>query len=233
MHRRRLLIGCGTLLSGTMAGCLGGSDSGGDTPTPTPTDTPVEKEVSLEDGSSKPTATPTETPTATPTETPTATPTETPTPTAAGITHEVNTRFTVGEGQNAIRYRVIEYFRADVIGSQANRETASGTFLVVVVEVTNPQDSLIGLPRNEFRVRSAGTWHKYRQDASEKIDSDSRIEARPLVNASIRSGATVTGAVAYDVDPDDSYRMWIFPTGDANTPDHFVPIGAISDVRRL
>jgi hypothetical protein len=229
MERRRLLLGGGVLLAGFVPGCVGGSDSDGETPTPETT--PTEVEVTIEDGSSG-TETPSPTPTATPTDTPTAQPTPTPTP-AAGVTHDMNARFTVGEGDEAIGYRIIEYARADRIGSQADREDADGTFLVVILEVTNPQDEILALPRNEFRVRSPSTWHKYNTRASEKIDSDSRISEPSLVDASIRSGSSKIGSIAFDVNPDSSYRVWIFPTGNEDSPDHFVPVGNISAIREL
>ncbi|PSQ56730.1 MAG: hypothetical protein BRD23_09220 [Halobacteriales archaeon SW_9_67_25] len=232
MHRRRLLRGCGLLLSGMLAGCRG--DSGSEDGTPTATPTPTAKEVSLEDGGTD-TDTPSPTPTPTETPPPTPTPTETPppTPTAAGITHEIGERFTVGEGEDAVTYRLIEFARADRLGSEFNNSTADGTFLVVTVEVTNPQEDIITLPRNEFRTRSPSTWHKFDRDASEDIESDDRIDEPPLVNTSIRSGASERGAVAFDVNPGDSYRMWVFPTGPANTPEHFLEIGPISAVREL
>jgi len=228
MERRRLLLGGGALLAGIVPGCAGGDS--GETPTPTEETTPTEVEVTIE-GSFPETETPSPTPTAT--ATPADTPTASPTPTAAGITHDINTRFTVGDSGEAIGYRIVEYARTDRLGNQASLEEANGTFLVVVLEVTNPQDELIVLPRNEFRVRSPQTWHKYDTDGSVKIDSDSRIDRRSLVNASIRSGSSRTGAVAFDVDPDSSYRVWIFPTGDEDTPEHFVPVGDISAVPRL
>lgn len=236
MDRRRLLLGCGSVVAGVVAGCLGGSESEEETPTPTPDETPTEVEVSIEDGSSgTPTETPapTETPTPTQTETPTPPPTETPTPTAAGRTHEIDTRFTVGEGDSALTYRVIEYYRADRLGNPASFADATGTFLVVVLELTNPQDDNVSIPRDDFRVRSAQTWHKYDREASEKIGSDDRINAEPLSNAVVRPGQSRSGAVAFDVDPDTSYRVWITPVGDASTPEHFVPIGEISTVQEL
>lgn len=237
MDRRRMLLGCGALLSGTLGGCLGGSESGPETETPA-TATPTAKEVSLEDGGTN-AETPTETPTPAPTETPTATPaqtetpTATPTPTAAGITHETGERFTVGEGENAVTYRLIEFRRADEIGGGFNSSTADGTFLIVTVEVTNPQSDIITLPRNEFRTRSPDTWHKFDRDASADIDDDKRTSESSIENTSIRSGTTERGAVAFDVNPESSYRMWIFPTGPANTPEHYVDIGPISAVAQL
>lgn len=232
MHRRRLLLGCGALLSGTLTGCLGGSES--DEETPTATATPTAKEVSLEDGGANtetPTATPT--PTQTPTATPTQTPTTTPTPTATGITHEVGEQFTVGEGENAVTYRILEFWRADELGNSFDNSTADGTFLIVVAEVTNPQDDIITIPRNEFRAQSSNTWHKYNRDASIDINGDDRIDEPSLADTSIRSGTAERGAVAFDVNPGDSYRMWMFPTGPANTPEHFVDIGPISGIQRL
>lgn len=236
MHRRRLLLGCGAFLSGTLAGCLGdsGSDSdpGSEDGTPTAAPTPTAKEVSLEDGGTN-TETPTATPTPTPTDTPTQTPTATPTPTAAGITHEIGERFTVGDGDEAVTYRLIEFSKTDRIGNAASVSSADGIFLIVVVEITNPQDDIITLPRNEFRTRSPNTWHQYDRSGSTNIDSDDRIDEPSLVNTSIRSGATKRGAVAFDVRPGDSYRMWILPTGSADTPEHFVDIGPISAVPEL
>ncbi len=234
MHRRRLLLGCGALLSGTLAGCRGNSDSGSDEETPTATSTPTAKEVSLEDGGTD-AETPTATPTPTDTPTATLTPADTPTatPTAAGITHEIDERFTVGEDENAVTYRITEFWKADRLGNVASVSTADGTFLIVVVEVTNPQDGTIAIPRNEFRTLSTNTWHKFDRDASANINNDDRIDEPSLVNTSIRSGATERGAVAFDVNPEDSYRMWIFPTGPENTPEHYVNIGPISVVQEL
>jgi hypothetical protein len=222
-----------------LAGCGGGGggDSGEETPDPTPEPTPTEQEVSLEgggDGSAstpEPTPEPTPTPTATPEET--ATPTATPTPTPAGNVHSPGEQFTVGEGENAITYRIDEFYRTPEIGNPASRATAQGTFLVVVFEMGNPQEERITVPREDFRVQSDRTWHQYHQDGTTKIASDSRINYPSFANQSVRSGGSLTGAVAFDVNPDDAYRLWITPAGGADTPEHFVPIGDVSSVQEL
>lgn len=235
MKRRRVLIGCSTVLAGVLAGCGGDGGSNGSTPTATPESTPTAQEISLEDGSSGSESTSTETPTATATatETPAETPTATVTPTPFGNTHAVEQQFTVGEGDNAITYRILEYYRTPELGNPASRATADGTFLIVVLELTNPQDRRITVPREDFRVRSAQTWHQYHRDGTEKIDSDDRIEQQSLANQAVRSGRSITGAVAFDVDPDSSYEMWITPAGGPDTPEHFVPIGEISSIPEL
>jgi hypothetical protein len=242
MRRRRILVGCGTVLSALLAGCGGGGDGGGssgETSEPTPEPTPTEQEVSLEgdsDGSaSTPEPTPEPTPTTAPTDTPepTATPTATPTPTPAGNVHSVGEQFTVGAGDDAITYRIEEFYRSPEIGNPASRATAQGTFLVVVFEMRNPQEDRITVPREDFRARSDRTWHQYHQDGTTKIASDDRVDYPSFANQSVRSGGSLTGAVAFDVNPDDSYRLWITPAGSADTPEHFVPVGDISSVREL
>jgi hypothetical protein len=231
MKRRRVLIGCSTVLAGVLAGC--GSDGGSDeaTPTETPESTPTEQEVSLEDGSSG--ATPTDTPTATPTETPTDTPTPTATPTPARNTHALEEQFTVGEDDNAVTYRILEFYRADELGNPASKATAEGTFLIVVLELTNPQDDKIVLPKEDFRARSPQTWYQYHRNGTQQIAFDDRIDERSLANTAVRSGRSVTGAVAFDVNPERSYELWITPAGGPDTPEHFVPVGEIPSVREL
>lgn len=232
MKRRRVLIGSSTVLSGLVAGCLSGSGEES-TPTPTPEETPTPKDVDVVEGPT-PTSTPTPTPTPapTPTETPTPAPTPTPSPTPAGTVHEIDTRFTVGEGRNAITYRILRYYRTDKIGNAARLETADGTFLVVVLEITNPQNRIIAIPRDDFRVRSSQTWHKYDDDASTAISNDDRFDIGSIVHESIRSGQSLVGAAAFDVDPDSSYRVWITPI-EGDETDHFVPVGRISTVRQV
>jgi len=230
MKRRQILLGCSVLLPG-LAGCLGGSDDGTPTgePTPTPTEEPAQTPTE------SPTPTPTETPTATPTETPTATPTETPTatPNPNVFTHELDERFTVGDEGNTLRYRIIRYRTADRLGSQASFVEARGVFLVVFAEFTNLQNRRVSLPRDDFRVRSPETWHKYSEEANEKLPIDDRVRLRSLDNYSLASGETVRGAVAFDVDPDSSYRVWITPMDGPDTPSHFVDVGRVSTVQEL
>jgi len=231
MKRRHYLLGCGVLLPG-VAGCLGGSDDATQTPadTPTPTAEPAETPTPTEE----PTPTPTESPTPTPTETPSPTPTETPTADPNVFTHELDERFTVGEDGNALTYRVIEYRRADRIGNQVNWiEPERGRFLVVIAELTNPQDRRIGLPRNDFRVRSPRTWRKFSEGATERLDIDDRVEEGSLANNSIASGRSAVGGVVFDVDPDQSWRVWITPADGPDTPSHFVDVGRVSALEGL
>ncbi len=231
MKRRRILIGCSTVLAGVLAGCGGDGGSNETTPTQTPESTPTEQEISLEDGSSG--STPTDTPTATPTETPTDTPTPTASPTPAGFRHELDEQFTVGESDNAVTYRILEFYRADDLGNPASRAVADGTFLIVALELTNPQDDRIVLPKDDFRARSPQTWHQYNRDGTERIAVDDRIDEQSLANTAVRSGRSVTGAVAFDVDPEDPYELWITPAGGPDTPAHFVFVGDISEVQEL
>jgi hypothetical protein len=232
MRRRRILLGCSTVLAGMLAGCGGdGGDDSGETPAPTPEPTPTPQEVSLGGGSGSSEPTPTATPTATPQST--ATPTATPTPTPSGNVHSLGEEFTVGEGDNAVTYRILEFYRSDALGNQASRATADGTFLVVVLELTNPRRERITVPREDFRVQSDRTWHQIHRDGTVKIASDPRISERSLADQAVRSGATMTGAVAFDVDPDDAYRLWITPAGGPDTPEHFVSVGDISSVPEL
>ena len=245
MKRRDLLLGSGTLLVGLSAGIViehdGESDADGwslsptETPTATPTPTPTETPTAT------PTPTPTETPTATPTETPTATPTEaptatpTPTPRSPGIQHELGERFTVGEDNNAVTYRIVELYRAEEVGSRMNTATADGVYLIVVLELTNPQDGTIALPRRNFRIISfeQNDWFTFDDDASGLIESDDRIREESLADQPVFSGKTERGAVVFDLQSDDTYQVFITPTSDADEPEHYLPVGDISSVEEL
>jgi hypothetical protein len=229
MNRRQVLLGCSAVLTGAVAGCAGGSDdSGGDQ---TPTETPSTAPTDTPELTPTPGPTPTETATATRTETPTPEPTATPA--RDQFVHDLNSRFTVGEEGNAVSYRIIRYYRTDRLGSSTNRSTARGTYLLVVAELTNPQEQSISVPWNDFRIRSAETWRKFDESATEKVEIDDRIDVRSLAVQGVASGRSVTGAVAFDVDPEGTYRIWITPMGGPDTPSHFVPVGEIPAVREL
>jgi len=223
MRRRTVLAGCSAALAATLAGCGGGGGNGGDS--------------GSDGGSSEATATPTEAPTptetATPTEAPTPTETATPTP-QSGFTHEVGEQFTVGEGENEIQYVVEGIYRTDRIGSSVDFEEADGTYLVVVVTITNPQNTETVFPTNDFRVRDdGGSWATTDSDANSKVQSDEDIGYRSMGDRTISRDSTATGVLAFDVDPEMSYRIWVTPAGSSDTPEHFVPIGQASEVQEL
>jgi hypothetical protein len=216
MERRRVLTVCGTIVSGLLAGCGGG---GGDGTTATGT---TATEMS--------TATETTMPTETATETPAATATATATPSPP--THDVGEAFTVGTGGNEIGYRIIDLFRANEIGDSANRSTADGTFLIIVVELSNPQNDSISFPRNEFIVGNEEQIRYVDPLATPNINNDDRIDTEPLATTTVLSGESETGAVLFDVDPDRSYRLRLLPTGDSGET-HYVNIGPISEIQEL
>ena len=220
MRRRKLLTGCGTVLAGLLAGC-GGGDGGDGGGTATATDTPA------------PTATPE--PTATPTEAATAAPTETTTPTPAGNVHDIGETFAVGEEDNELRYRILELFRTDRIGSSTNYATADGTYLIVVLELTNPTSSQFSFPRNDFRIQSSdgATWQRFEEEPTDKLGADERLNVGPIGYDTLSAGETRTGAVAYDVEAETEYRLWIRPAGEPETPEHFVPLGRPADAEEL
>jgi hypothetical protein len=218
MERRRVLTACGAIVSGLLAGCGGGG--GGSTPTGTTTATPTG------------TATATSTETATTTATETADPTATPTDASSGPTHGIDESFTVGTGGNEIGYRIVDLLRADEVGSGANSSTADGTFLIVIVELTNPQNDSISFPRNEFIVGNEEQIRYVDDGATPKIDDDDRIDVEPLATTTVLSGSSKTGAVLFDVDPDRSYRIRILPTGDSGET-HYVDVGPVSEIQEL
>jgi hypothetical protein len=223
MERRKLLTACGTVLTGMLAGCGGG---GGDaTPTGTATGTA--------------TATDTPEPTATATEAPDPTATDTPEPTATeaassldGPTHDVGESFTVGSGNEAIGYRIVEFFRADRVGSSANNSTADGTYLIVVLDLTNPRDNILSFPNNNFLAWNEEQILYLDDEATPQIGDDDRIDVQPLGTATVLSGNTKTGAVVFDVDPDRNYWIRVTPTGDSGET-HYVPVGLASEVQEL
>jgi Telomeric repeat-binding factor 2. len=221
MHRRTLLAGLGTAVTGTLAGCGGNSGDGGSGSEGTPTETATAEPE---------TATPTETP---PPET--ATPTETPTPEgAAEITHEVGEEFTVGGSGNAVTYRILELARADEVGSVANTTTADGVFLVVTMELTNPRNEVIDFPNQDFRLQDeTGSWQRFDREAIQKVQSDDRIDVQSIGDDTITGENSKVGVVIFDVEPGPSYRLWITPTGESNTPEHFVPVGDVLSVDEL
>jgi hypothetical protein len=227
MNRRDLLLGCGTFLTGLVTGLLvspggsGGADGGSTPATPTPQSTPRQ------------TATPTPEPTPRPT--PTATPTPEPTPTPAGEVHRLGEQFTVGSGGRAITYRITGLYTASEIGGEMTRITAEGTFLVVVVELTNPREEIISIPQDDFRIRSPALndWFRFSEDAGRRIDNDDRIDAESLLSTGVRSNESVTGAVAFDLPPGTDYRVWITPDGGPDEPEHFVMIGDLEGLPTL
>lgn len=224
MERRTVLTGCGTVLAGLLAGCSGGGDEATATETGTAAATATATEA--------PTATATETETAEPTATETAEPTATATPGPDGPTHDLGESFTVGSGSEAIGYRIIELYRADRIGSQANSSTANGTFLIIILELSNPRNSSISFPNNNFLVWNEEQIRYLDDGATPKIGDDDRIDVQPIGTTTVLSGSSKTGAVIFDVDPDRTYWIRINPTGDSGET-HYVPIGAVSEVQEL
>ena len=223
MDRRRLLRTTGIALTVGLAGCGGGDGNadGGSTPTETETATPTDTQMQTE--------------TATPAEPETATPAETATPESTDVfTHEIGEEFTVGEGDNPVGYRILELARSDRVGSQASYTTADGTFLIVTLEYTNPQDETIEFPRRDFRLQAeSGSWQRFDREPTEKVRSDGRLDVEKVGDTTLTPGGSKIGAVVFDVDPDTSYRLWITPAGEAETPEHFVPIPEISSVEDL
>jgi len=221
MERRRVLTACGTVLTGMLAGCGGGGEA-----TPTGTETATE--------TAEPTATETAEPTATETAEPTATETATATATPGpdGPTHDVGESFTVGSGNEAIGYRIIDFFRADQVGSEANSTTADGTYLIVLLELSNPQDSSISFPNNSFLVWNEDQIRYLDDRATPKIGDDDRIDTQPIGTATVLAGNSKTGTVLFDVDSDQSYWIRISPTGDSGET-HYVRVGPISEVEEL
>jgi len=222
MERRTVLTACGTVLTGMLAGCSGG---GGDaTPTGTADSTATATET--------PTATATDTPdpTATATETPTATATATPGP--DGPTHDLGESFTVGSGSEAIGYRLIDLYRADRVGNQANSATADGTFLIVILELSNPRNNSLSFPNNNFLAWNEEQILYLDDNATPKIGDDDRIDVQPIGTTTVLAGSSKTGAVVFDVDPDRTYWIRISPTGDSGET-HYVPIVPVSEVQEL
>ena len=218
MQRRRVLGICGTLTAGLLAGCGGGGSES--TPTGTATDTE--------------TATATATATAEPTETATATaePTETAASGPGGPTHALEESFVVGTEGNRIRYRIIDFFRADSVGSSANPATADGTFLIVLLEFENPQDDTTTFPQNSFLATNEDQIRYFDDRGTTNIGDDDRIDAQPVAATTLSAGQSAAGAVVFDLDPDRSYWLEIRPTGDAGET-HYVEIGPVSEIQTL
>lgn len=221
MKRRTVLTKCGTLVTGALAGCSGGGGST-ETPTETPTGT----------ATATPTATETATPTETATETATDTPTATATATPSAPTHQTGETFTVGTGDNAIRYTIHGFYRSDRLGSDASHTDAEGTFLVVILTLGNPQQQSISFPNNDFLAVNDTTIRYIDDSGTRSIDNDDRINVPPIGDATVLAGSSKKGAVAFDLDPSQSFRLKITPPG-ADDPVHYVPVGPISEVQQL
>jgi hypothetical protein len=220
MERRRVLTACGALATGLLAGCSGGGDGESATGTPTATETAAP--------TAEPTATATET--AAPTAEPTAT--ATATPESAGPTHGLDESFTVGSGENAIGYRIIDLYRVDRLGSSANNSTADGTYVVVILELSNPQSDATTFPRNQFIVANEEQIRYIDENATPLVADDDRLNVQPLANATVLAGSSKTGAVVFDLDPDRSYEIRLSPTGGSGET-HYVDIGTVSDLPTL
>ncbi|PSQ59648.1 MAG: hypothetical protein BRD23_03775 [Halobacteriales archaeon SW_9_67_25] len=230
MHRRALLAGLSTALTASLAGC--GGDGNGDG------DGGGEESGTPESESGTPTPAETETPTETATPADAETPTETPTPASAdgetSFTHDVGETFTVGEEGKQVTYRIIELTRADQIGSEVNFSEADGTYLIVTLEVTNPRSEAVEFPRLNFRLLTDdGAWQRFDREPSQKVNSDDRIDVEHIGDATIEPGTSALGTVVFDVDPEKSQRLWITPTGEAEMPEHFVPVGDLSEIEEL
>lgn len=241
MKRRQVLLGCSTGLSILVAGCSGRStdDADASTPEPAATETPMPTENS----SATSTATRAETSpsassppeTATPTGEPAPEPT--PTPAVDGITHTEGEQFTVGEDNSAVTYRIKRLYRAAEIGDSADLASADGAYLIVVVELTNPQTTATPFPWRHFRVWSTdlNIWQRIDDRSSDLIDKDDRIDASSLAFRTLESGESVTGAVAFDVPTNGTFHVWVTPTDGSGRPEHFVPPRGreLSTVERL
>jgi hypothetical protein len=226
MERRQVLTACGTVLTGILAGCGGG---GGEA-TPTGTAAPTATTTATPAATATDTPEPTSTTTATEAETPTATATATPGP--DGPTHDLGESFTVGSGDEAIGYRIIDLYRADRVGNQANSATADGTFLIIILELSNPRSNSVSFPNNNFLVWNEEQILYLDDNATPKIGDDDRIDVQPIGTTTVLAGSSKTGAVVFDVDPDRTYWIRINPTGDSGES-HYVPIGSVSEVSEL
>jgi hypothetical protein len=58
------------------------------------------------------------------------------------------------------------------------------------------------------------------------------VDTQALGSATLLSGSSKTGAVVFDLDPDQSYWLELRPTGDAEDT-HYVEIGTISEIQAL
>lgn len=228
MRRRPMLAACGALVTGLLAGCSGGS--GESTATGTPTETGTATETATATATSTAPTTPTET--ASGTEAPTEAATATPSPTPSAPTHQLGESFVVGSGGNAIGYTIEAFYRSDHLGEQANEKRADGTYLVVILTLSNPQDEPIYFPNNDFLAVNERTLRYIDDEGTEAVSSDDRINVPPIGYASVLAGREKQGAVVFDLDPSQSFRLEISPP-DADEPVHYVPVGLISDLETL
>jgi hypothetical protein len=219
MERRKMLALCGTVGTGLLAGCGGGGGDG-------------DADAGDGDTGGETTAEPTATATAEPTATATAEPTATATSGFDGPTHGLDEAFTVGTGSDAVGYRILDFYRTDTVGDAANNATADGTYLIIVMELSNPRNDALSFPQNRFLVANEEQLLYLDDDATPKLADDERIDVVPLATATVLAGSSKTGAVIFDVDPDRSYHIRVRPTGDSGET-HYVPVGAIADVQEL
>ncbi|RMB13521.1 uncharacterized protein DUF4352 [Haloplanus aerogenes] len=210
-----------------IAGCSGG---GGEEATPTGTAAPTATETATATATATAEPTATETETAEPTATETAT--ATPTPGPDGPTHDLDESFTIGSGNEAIGYRIIDFYAADEIGSSANNDAADGTFLIVVLELSNPRDNAVSFPNNNFLAWNEEQIRYIDDDATPKIGDDDRIDVEPIGTTTVLAGRSKTGAVVFDLDTDQTYWLRINPTGDSGET-HYVRVGSMSEIQRL
>ena len=201
MDRRQFLVACGVA---AVAGCSGSSDSnpnGGDS-----SDGGGGGSGDGGDGGDS---------------TPEPTPTETPTP-SGPPTHEVGDSFTVGSGEQSVRYTVTEMGTASEVGADVVAEEADGTFLLVSLQMENVGDESFNVSSNLFTALNA-------EDQEYDVDTDAlaTLGDSALIFEQLNPGLSTEGQIVFDV-PAGEYRLRVDPAGLTSTaPPHVVTLGSV------
>lgn len=154
----------------------------------------------------------------------------TPTPTVSTQTHEIGETFTVGSGNQAVEYEVIEYQTLGVLEGPVSTTEPDGVFLVVTVSMTNVGDETFDITDRHLKVvddqdRSFDADFQ----ASVTASDDPRVEPDGISFEQLNPGLEITRAVVFDVNPGATYSLRIEPVGVFSTADpHRVPLGTAS-----
>jgi hypothetical protein len=145
------------------------------------------------------------------------------------ITHEIGEPFTVGTGDNAVRYTVKEATTADQIGGEMLGVEADGSFVIVTLEVENTgTEPFIATTEHLELFDAEGRTFSTATEAGIYIEQDSRYNAGSISFEELQPGLSVTRNVVYDVPTGQSYGLRVKGTSMFSTAEpHHVLLGQV------
>jgi hypothetical protein len=145
------------------------------------------------------------------------------------ITHEMGEAFTVGSGDNAVRYTVEEATTADRIGPTNFGVEADGSFVIVTLEVENTgSEPFIATTEHLKLFDVEGRTFSTATEAEIYIEQDSRFDAGSMSFEELQPGLSITRNLVYDVPPNQGYGLRVEGASMFSTAEpHHVPLGQV------